>query len=96
MSKNKDRISDPKVNEFVNRLEGGLALAGFPFKDFSPQWVQLEHADTKAEYTGLIFNQVPKGKDEEFNVCVAPHGVHFAGENTSKLPFNLKLKSILR
>jgi len=88
MSKNKEWIIDPKVTEFVNHLEGGLALAGFPFEDFSPQWVQLEHIDNKAEYNGLIFNQVPKGKDEQFNVCVADDGIHFAGENTSKLPFN--------
>ena len=88
LSGKKDWIIDPKVTEFVNHLEGGLALAGFPFKDFSPQWVQLEHIDNKAEYNGLIFNQVPKGHDEKFNVCVANDGIHFAGENTSKLPFN--------
>lgn len=87
MSKNKEWIIDPKVSEFVNHLEGGLATAGFSFEDFSPQWVQLEHEDTKAEYNGLIFNQVPKGKDKEFNVCVAPDGIHFAGKNTSKFPF---------
>lgn len=88
MSKNNDWIIDPKVNEFVNHLEGGLALAGFPFKQFSPQWVQLEHAENKTKYNGLIFNQVPNCQKEEFNVCVAPDGIHFAGENTSKLPFS--------
>ncbi len=88
LSGKKDWIIDPKVHEFINHLEGGLALAGFPFKDFSPQWVQLEHIDNNAEYNGLIFNQVPKGDDEQFNVCVANDGIHFAGENTSSLPFS--------
>lgn len=88
MSKNKQWIIDPKVNEFLIHLEGGLALAGFPFKDFSPQWVKLEHTDNKAEYNGLVFNQVPKGNDPDMTVCVANDGIHFAGENTSSLPFS--------
>lgn len=88
LSGKRDWIIDPKVMEFVNHLEGGLAIAGFSFEDFSPQWVCLAHKDFQhAENNGLIFNQVPKGKDEKFNVCCAPDGIHFAGEGTSKLPF---------
>ena len=41
LSGKRDWIIDPKVMEFVNHLEGGLAIAGFSFEDFSPQWVCL-------------------------------------------------------
>ena len=88
MSKNKQWIIDPKVNEFINHLEGGLELAGLSFKDFCPQWVKLEHEVTKEKYNGLIFNQEPCGNDQSLNVCVASDGIHFAGENTSSLPFS--------
>ena len=88
MNKNKEFIIDSKVNEFVNHLEEGLALAGLSLKDFCPQWVQLEHEVTKEKYNGFIFNQEPCGNDEKLNVCVAGDGIHFAGKNTSILPFS--------
>mgnify|MGYP003138607800 CR=1 FL=1 len=88
MKKNKAWIIVPKVNEFVNHLEGGLAQAGLAFEQFFPKWVQLEHVENKAEYNGLVFSQVPNCQKDEFSVCVAPDGIHFAGENTSILPFS--------
>lgn len=80
---------DPRVTEFVDHLEGGLAAAGLSFKDYLPQYVKLEHTDDKAKtYDGLIFSQVANPSDNLYKVCVTSEGVHFYGENSSKLPFD--------
>ena len=80
---------DPRVREFIDHLEGGLAAAGLSFADYLPQYVILEHADDKTKtYDGLIFSQVAKSYDPIYQVCVANDCVHFYGANSSKLPFN--------
>ena len=88
MSKNELNI-DPRVTEFIDHLEGGLAAAGLSFNDYLPQYVRLEHADDSSKtYDGLIFSQVANPSDNLYKVCVANDGVHFYGANASKLPFN--------
>ena len=80
---------DPRVTEFVDYLEGGLAAAGLSFEHYLPQYVKLEHADDKTKtYDGLIFSQVANPSDNLYKVCVTSEGVHFYGANSSKLPFN--------
>ena len=79
---------DPRVTEFVEHLEMGLNAAGLNFEDYRPQYVQLEHEDTKEIYSGLIFSQVSNPSDSSYRVCVAKDGVHFYGSNASKMPFN--------
>ena len=79
---------DPRVTEFVEHLEMGLNAAGLNFEDYLPQYVQLEHEDTKEIYSGLIFSQVSNPSDSQYKVCVALDGVHFYGSNASKMPFN--------
>lgn len=80
---------DPRVTEFVDHLEGGLAAAGLSFADYLPQYVKLEHAEDQSKtYDGLIFSQVANPSDNLYKVCVTQDGVHFYGENASKLPFN--------
>ena len=87
--KKKEFNLDPRVREFIDHLEGGLAAAGLSFSDYLPQYVILEHADDKTKtYDGLIFSQVANPSDNLYKVCVAEDGVHFYGANASKLPFN--------
>ena len=83
-----DFTLDPRVTEFLQHLETGLAQAGLDFKDFNPRYVYLKDQKTTEAANGCIFSQVINPVNLENTVCVAPDGISFPEPNTTKLPFN--------
>ena len=85
----KDLPIDPRVTEFLQHLETGLAQAGLDFEDYNPTYVHLRHEDTNELTTGCIFSQVINPVDNVYTVCVNYDGVSFPADKHSKLPFNI-------
>ena len=84
----KEFTLDPRVTEFLQHLETGLAQAGLDFEDYNPTYVQLHDEENRDKLIGgCIFSQVIKPIDNENTVCVAPDGISFPEPSTSKLPF---------
>ena len=85
----KDLPIDPRVTEFLQHLETGLAQAGLDFEDYNPTYVQLQNEDTNELTTGCIFSQVINPNDATNTVCVNYDGISFPAGRHSKLPFNI-------
>ena len=85
-----DFTLDPRVTEFLQHLETGLAQAGLDFEDYNPTYVQLHDEEKRDKLIGgCIFSQVINPTDTEHTVCVAPDGISFPEPNKSKLPFSI-------
>ena len=84
-----DFTLDPRVTEFLEHLESGLAQAGLDFENYNPTYVHLRDENTNELTTGCIFSQVINPTDTEHTVCVAYDGVSFPQNKHSKLPFNI-------
>ncbi len=83
-----DFTLDPRVTEFLQHLETGLAQAGLDFDDFNPTYVSLHDEKNRDKLTnGCIFSQVINPTDAENTVCVAYDGISFPEPNKTKLPF---------
>ena len=86
----KDLTIDPRVTEFLQHLETGLAQAGLDFEDYNPTYVQLHDEEKKGKLVGgCIFSQVINPTNTEHTVCVAPDGISFPEPNKTKLIFSI-------
>ena len=88
----KDLPIDPRVTEFLQHLETGLAQAGLDFRDYNPTYVHLRNEDTNELTTGCIFSQVINPIDAVNTVCVNYDGVSFPVDLHSKIPFKFEGK----